>query len=339
LARTLYLHLGPAKTGTSAIQHTLSRHDGSVVLYPKAGLWGDGSHHNLVLNFFGDYERPEMVRQDADRLLEEIARQARESDRDLVISSEILAGRRNLGPLVDSLKHAIGSNIRVVLVVVLREHLERAASLYNQRVKDAVFAERRDPDAFLVEQPLRFCYASLLRRLAQTGFELVVLNYHPAQDCVARCLAVFGFAPERIPETAMRNVSLSRKALIATLAANRLSATRQDRVRFDAALHRISGRFVPSGVFFSGEAIARVRDVIAADRQFLRKAYAVKLPRRTRPKDANPLGIGEREFADIAAAVRELGTDGDRILEGARAYVRTAEPAAERIGAEKCEIS
>ena len=309
------------------------------MLYPKAGLWGDGSHHNLVLNFFGDYERPEMVRQDAARLLEEIRREARESDRDLVISSEILAGRRNLRQFVDALKRAVGAELRVVLVVVLREHLERAASLYNQRVKDAVFAERRDPDVFLVEQPLRFCYAALLRRLAQTGLELVVLNYHPAQDCVARCLAVFGFAPEQIPDTTMRNVSLSRKALIATLAANRLSETRQDRVRFDAALGKISGRFVPSEVFFGREAIARVRQVIASDRQFLRKEYGLQLPRRTRPKDANPLAISEHEFADIAAAMRGLDADADRILEGVRPYVRTSEPAAKRTGADDAEIS
>jgi len=182
LARTLYLHLGPAKTGTSAVQHILSRHDGSIVLYPRIGLWPDGSHHNLVLNFFGDYQRPDVVRQDPARLLAQIADEIRTSDRDVVISSEILAGRRNLPEFVAAMHTAIGEPCRVVLVVVAREHRERAASIYNQRVKDAVTSETRDPDAFLTESRESFCYGRLLRRLRKTDFELVVLNYHPAEN-------------------------------------------------------------------------------------------------------------------------------------------------------------
>ena len=53
MPRTLYLHVGPRKTGTSALQHILRNHDNSIVVYPKVGLWGDGSHHGLVFRFFG----------------------------------------------------------------------------------------------------------------------------------------------------------------------------------------------------------------------------------------------------------------------------------------------
>ncbi|MGH6876609.1 MAG: hypothetical protein ACREHV_04430 [Rhizomicrobium sp.] len=327
MTRTLFLHLGPAKTGTSAIQYVLGRHDGSIVLYPKVGLWSDGSHHNLVLNFFGDDTRPETIREDAGRLLARIGEESRRSDRDLVVSSEILAGRKNLGEFITALQSAIGGELRVVLVAVVREHLERAASLYNQRVKDAVFSERRDPDEFLLEHPERLCYANLLRRLKRTGFELAVLNYHPAEDLVARCLAQFGFSPGQIPQPPRRNVSLSRKALIATLVANRLSDAPEDRSRFDAGLRSISGRFASSEIFFGSEAIARVRRIISADRKFLRKEFGLQLPRRRLQLVNSPFVLNGDEFADIAAAMRDLGDNVNDILEALRLYVRVPLPA------------
>jgi hypothetical protein len=315
LPRTLYLHLGPAKTGTSAVQNILSHHDGSVVLYPRVGLWPDGSHHNLVLNFFGNYQRPDVIREDPGHLLARLGQEARASNRDLVISSETLAGHRNLGRFTAALQDAIGGQCRLVLVVVAREHRERAASLYNQRVKDAVTGETRDPDAFLTDRPERFCYGDLLRRLQKTGFELVVLNYHPAENFVARCLALFGFAPEQVPPVPRRNVSLGRLALIATLAANRALESREERARFDAALSRVSNRFAPGGILFGKPAIGAVRQVFAADRKFVRQHFEVRLPRPERPEQTNPFVISEQEFAALAAQMHELGDFGARIVE------------------------
>src|SRR5215469_18919344 len=103
LTRTLFLHVGPAKTGTSAVQHFLQRHDNSVVIYPKVGLWADGSHHNLVLNYFGEYARPELVREDPAKLIVRIGDEARGSTRDIVISSEVLAGRKDIAQFVAAL--------------------------------------------------------------------------------------------------------------------------------------------------------------------------------------------------------------------------------------------
>jgi hypothetical protein len=331
LARTLYLHLGPAKTGTSAVQHILSRHDGSVVLYPRVGLWPDGSHHNLVLNYFGDFHRPDVAREDRGRLLAQIGEAARASNRDIVISSEILAGRRNLSAFVSALQTAIGENCRVVLVVVAREHRERAASLYNQRVKDAVTGETRTPDEFLIDRPERFCYEDLLRRSQKSGFELVVLNYHPAGDFVARCLACFGFPPDLVPPAPRRNVSFGRIALVATLAANRIPEARQVRPAFDARLEHLADRFQPADVLFGRDAVARVRNAFGADRKFLRREFSLRLPRPEKPEQTTPFAISGQEFSDICAAIQELGDNWAPIREQLGAFVssgaRAAEPA------------
>jgi hypothetical protein len=320
--RTLYLHVGPAKTGTSAVQHILRNHDNSTIIYPKVGMWADGSHHNLVLNYFGDYARPEMVRENAESLFARIGEEARASDRDLLISSEILAGRRNLGEFVQALQKQLGGDpFRVEAVMVAREHFERAASLYNQRVKDAVSAEPRNPDAFLVEHAPRLCYANILRNLRRTGFEITVLNYHPAEHCVARVLRHLGFRRKRIPETPARNVSLSSKGLIATLAANRLGAP-QERERFVSALCRMPRFFAPSRFIFGPEAAAKAERTFAADREFLKKQFAVELPPPDLNAAARAFAIGEQDFADICAATQGLGDYGKAIRETVREYVK-----------------
>jgi hypothetical protein len=185
-----------------------------------------------------------------------------------------------------------------------------------------VLGETRDPDAFLIDHPDRLCYGHLLRRLRKSGFELVVLNYHPAENFVARFLALFGFAPEQIPAIPRRNVSLGRVALIATLAANRAADSRDDRTRFDAMLSRFSGRYASSHGFFTQNTVAEVRPILAADRRFLRQEFDVRLPRSVKPEKTNPFVISEQEFAEIAAATDELGAYGDRIHGQLRSFVQ-----------------
>ena len=324
MTRTLFLHLGPAKTGTSAVQHVLNGHDESVVCYPKVGLWPDGSHHNLVLNFFGNYRRPELIRQDADRLLARLGAAARQSRRNIVISSEALAGPRNLADFVVAVQNAVGEELRVVLVVVVREYFERAASLYNQRVKDPVTSERSDPDEFLTGQTWRFCYANFLRRLRSTGYELEAVNYHPADGCVARCLRTFGFPADRIPEAPIRNVSLSAKVLIALLAANRLAATPRERARLEGVLARMPNRSASSEMWFGRGASAKVQPVFDADREYLGQQFGILLPRVDVHKD-RPFVLHKDDLVDLETAMRHCGAFGDRALDIVARYVAPAE--------------
>jgi hypothetical protein len=326
LTRTLFLHIGPAKTGTSAVQDVLSRHDNSVVLYPKAGLWRDASHHGLVFNFFQKYTRRGIVREDADSLFAKIAEEARNSQRDLVISSEVLAGRFNLNDFVSALqRHLDPEPFRVELVLVVREHFERAASAYNQRVKDADIRERRDPDRFLAEQIGGLGYAGLLRRLEQTGFDITILSYHPAGDCVARLLGHLGFALDQICETPRINPSLSRKALIAVLAGNRVAPTRKDRKSIVSALRRMPDFNAPSRMIFGREALASADHKIALDRNFLQKRYGVSFGAPNPAIAENAFLIDQKDVDDIADATCELGNLGAAVREEVRRYLRYAE--------------
>jgi hypothetical protein len=322
LTRTLFLHVGPAKTGTSAVQHILQRHDNSVVIYPKVGLWADGSHHNLILNYFGEYNRPEVVREDPASLLARIGEEARGSNRDIVISSETLAGRKDVVGFSAALEREIGEPLRVELVVVVREHFERAASLYNQRVKDAVTGETRDPDVFLAAQARSLCYANLLKRLGQTGFALSILNYHPAENCVQRVLARFGFPQQPGSHYPIRNVSLSRPALVASLAANRVAGLPDERNNFTAAVRRLPGFDAAAESIFGTEAVLTVDRLFRKDRNFLLRHSEVEFQLPDFPQDRAPFGVNAAEFAYIREVAAKFGSFGEQIVGAARPYVR-----------------
>lgn len=322
MSRTLFLHIGPAKTGTSAVQHFLQRHDNSIVIYPKVGLWADGSHHNLILNYFGEYKRPEVVREDADGLLARIGEEARRSDRDIVISSEILAGRKDVVAFSTAVEKQVGEPLRVEIIAVVREHFERAASAYNQRVKDAVTGEKRDPDAFLAAHALGLCYANLLKRLRTTGFEICALNYHPAEDCVQRVLAKFGFRGESGPPYPVRNASLSRPALVATLAANRVAVSPDERNKFSAALRHMPGFYAPAGPIFGINAAFEADRRFAKDRDFLLRRFGIELQLPDFSGDRAPFVIDAEEFENIGKVASKFGSFGAKIIEAVRPYVR-----------------
>jgi hypothetical protein len=322
LTRTLFLHVGPAKTGTSAVQHVLRRHDNSIVIYPKVGLWADGSHHNLVLNYFGEFSRPEVVREDPADLLARIGQEARGSRRDIVISSEILAGRKNLAAFTEAIEREVGESLRIELVMVAREHFERAASLYNQRVKDAVTGETRDPDAFLGAHARGICYSNFLKRARKTSFGLSVVNYHPAEDCVQRVLSRFGFPHERAADQPSRNVSLGRAALVASLAANRAAGSREERERFAASLRRMPGFHTPAGFIFGTDAALQADQKFRKDRNFLLHRFDIEFSLPDFSQEPKPFGIDETEFGHISDIAARFGSYGERIIGAVRPYIR-----------------
>jgi len=327
LGRILYIHVGPPKTGTTAVQDVLRVHDNSVVIYPQAGRWAGISHHNLVFNFFRDFTRVQTVPEDIDTLFSRIAAEANGSEGNILISSEVLFGRKKAANFILALQSRLGHEFSAEILFVARDHFERAASVYNQRVKDAVFRETRDPDEFLTQQASELGYGPTLRRLQKTGLGLSVLNYHPAHDFVTRFLMHVGFAEGQIAPPRKRNVSLSTKALIATLAANRAAASPEARDRIVAALRKMRGSYAPSQFIFGAESVAAAEAEFAPDRAFLRDGFGIEFPTRSASCGDGAFCIGEEEYADIAAALSDLGAEGDKVRDCARAYVRPAEAA------------
>lgn len=321
--RKLYIHIGPPKTGTSAVQYILNTYPDKNVLYPNVGLWSDGAHHNLVLNYFEDFRRPEVIRGDIKFLFEQIGALARNSQQNIVISSEDLVGRLDL----DSFVHALLSNLNngdwtAEIVFVCREHFERTASLYNQMVKDFVSREPRLPDEYLRQQAKQLCYAPTLMRLQKGGFPLTILNYHPSKDFVPRFLTHVGFAGALSVKNESRNISLSPTGLIATLAANQLANSTEDRQRYFAAFEKAKWLFSPFHQIFSKDAMLDVEALFKQDRDFLQTEFGIVLPAPDLSTVQGKFFISNQELLEISDAARCLGAEGDALVSIARSYVK-----------------
>lgn len=320
--RRLFIHVGPPKTGTSAVQHIFRTHDDSSLIYPKVGLWADGAHHNLVFNFYQEFTHPQVVRSDASHLFAKIAEEARGRRGDILISSELLAGR-DVGPFIRALLACLGSDDWAPeILIVCREHFGTAASTYNQRVKDPVVFERRAPDDFLKEYAPQLVYRPIIERLRGSGMPMTALNYHPAGEFVDRFLRHVGFTKGEPVQNEHRNVSLSTKGLIATLAANNVARTIADRDRYFAALRRMRPFFAPSRFIFGSAAAEEADLVFHEDRRFLCEDLGVRLPTLESGDRQDMFFIDARELDDIRNAVRDLGSEGEAIIAFAGGYVR-----------------
>ena len=317
MTRRLYIHVGPRKTATSTIQRTLASSD-SVVLYPKAGLGLGGSgqahgHHGLVFGFFGEQENREA-------LLESFATECSQSERDIVISAEILENR-DIGAFVRALLARVDDVDQVELLFACREHFSRIASLYNHRTRRRNLKERRLPDEFLVECAAEVCYASLVQDLRQTGFPVTALNYHPSADWIDRFMTHVGFARNQIPAIESELVAFGPKMLVVCLAVKEIPSEWQ-RKSLQRALNRMPDTRAASGFIFGPDAAEFAERQFVADRQFLKDEFGIELVPPPPEARGNGLQIGEDEFADIAAVAKDFGADGQTVVDFARRFVR-----------------
>ncbi len=135
--RSLYLHIGTNKAGSSAIQRTLVAHEKTLraagLLYPRTGRVGSGAHH-LVSHVLGFSQgKPPTVRERGG--LENLGRKLidecdRRGCRSLVLSSEVFTNRGDIARVRDFL-----AGWDVNIVVYLRRHDHWWASCYGQGVR------------------------------------------------------------------------------------------------------------------------------------------------------------------------------------------------------------
>lgn len=327
MSRTLYVHVGPRKTATTTIQNFLSRHDNSVVTYPKVGLHPEGSHHNLVFTFFGEEHRcvGTPKRRGIHKLFREIAEQVASSDLPVVISSEELAPR-DVGRFINALLPHVGSEPHdVEVIVACREHFDRAASWYKMRMRVAGNGEQLySPGEFLTARAEEICYAPLIRRIRNAGFRVSALDYHPSDSWAARFLTHIGFDGGKLPEeVSKKQVGPGIKALIATLATNRVVRSKLKRRKYLKAFGKmVESRKTPSFIF-DQEAARKAERLFSEDRSFLLAEYGISIAPPDVQNMADMLYIDEAEFADLGEVAGHFGETGNRIMEAARQFVRS----------------
>ena len=193
-----------------------------------------------------------------------------------------------------------------MFIFVLREYYARAGSAYNQAVKDPFTSERRLPGRYLREEAAQFVYAARLQSFADLGAPVTPIAYEPGRDLVGRFLAHVGFPPERIPAAEARNVSLSVKGLVATLAVNRIATLRDRRTDLFAALRRQKGFYAPSRFLFDRASAQAVAPLFAADREALASRWKFAAPGLDLDAVEDEFRLDTREIDEIEATTAPL---------------------------------
>jgi len=232
MPRRLFVHVGPAKTGTTAIQSLFRDLADPALAYPAAGQWQDGSHNLLAFALQGAGHRGAVKVPPRDDLLPVVAAELAAAPRDALISSEGLSQPALYRQLLDGLGAAVAGFDQVIPILTLRHPLERAASDYNQRVKDAHYGETALPDIDLAGRIAAHRLCPLIAKWQQAAPEVRLLAYHPASSLVARFCTLVD-RPDLAPaEAPWKNRSLGGVGLALLLIGNRLLPDGPARHRF-----------------------------------------------------------------------------------------------------------
>lgn len=232
MTRRHVLHCGPPKTGTSALQAILRSTPPEGVFYPQTGQWDDGAHHLLAFALLGMTHRGTALIPALDDLIKALRDELADQSGTILLSSEHFTPE-TLPDLVD--KAGLGQSLSLVLS--LRHPLDRAASAFNQAVKDPVVGERRLPDAFLREEAEQMALRPMIEAWSALPWPVTWVSYHPASSLVPRLLNASGISHPGLspPRT---NRSISGPGLVGLFAAHRMGLDPTRREALSQALRQ-----------------------------------------------------------------------------------------------------
>lgn len=144
--RVLLLHAGAHKTGSTSLQESFATAEEELssagILYPKSGRIATG-HHNIAWGLMGDERFDHAV-----GFLEELRFELRREDspKVLISSEDFECLYRKPDELARLNEVVLDCGYEPLVVLVLREPSEYAASLYTELVKHGLQEER---DAFM----------------------------------------------------------------------------------------------------------------------------------------------------------------------------------------------
>ncbi|MEO0751882.1 MAG: hypothetical protein AAFY25_08765, partial [Pseudomonadota bacterium] len=219
---TLYIHIGPTNTGTTALQTFLDKAAPTGLRFATTGQWGKSGQHYLAMALAG--HQMFLGRSvPTDETIAQFDAEMREARTDVIVSSEAF------GALIfqdkaypAQLKAHLGDHFSSVLFIfTLRHPMARAASFYKHLVCTAVHGLDLSPRQFLERDHLSFMLDPYLRLMDEAQIAYQTIHYEPSKSFVPRFLSSIGH-PLDDYQMEMENVSQSDTVLAAMLCVNRL---------------------------------------------------------------------------------------------------------------------
>ncbi|GAB2695548.1 hypothetical protein [Aliiglaciecola aliphaticivorans] len=263
MSRKLFIHLGPSKTGTSAIQGFFRDNSSNTIIYPETGRWPDGSHHKLAFAFEGKNRHGLINIPSWTDLTTELEREIATSQKNVLISSEV-SSVKFVKALIALLKQY---KFEINLILSVRNPIERAASAYNQHVKDEVVGLTEMPDEFLLGRKTDFNFRPLYEKWLALNLPIIVIPYKSERPLIERFSSAVNAEVDLFHTEKRPNKSMGGAALIAILISNKLSKNEQQRrLFFDQIRQDSSFKIWGSGSFpFSDKAISDFYKTIQPD--------------------------------------------------------------------------
>lgn len=263
MKRKLYIHVGPSKTGTSAIQKFFRDEEVNSILYPKTGQWPDGSHHKICFSFHEKKQYGPINIPAWEKVLSNLREELSSSSQNVLISTEAATL-----PFVRLLMSELADyNFDIILIMVARNALERAASAYNQSVKDAVIGTSEEADNYLLGQSKAFRFKPYYENWKSLNLPIHVLPFKGEKPLVERFCHSVGVDYYHTIEEKKVNTSMSGVALLALLIANRLLNNEEQKRNFFTQLRNNKRIAIWKGASFpfSPDACAEFDKIIKPD--------------------------------------------------------------------------
>jgi len=332
--RVCYIHMGPAKTGTSSIQWFLKENRTELLKYgyfvPESGT-NHGAHDPIVRKLCGQElpDQQQSVAAKFTRALDEMPPEA------VVISSEALDGLLRTRDYAEAFFNRMGQlNLKPKLVLFPRNQSQLINSCYSQVVR--AFRQAEPFEAFVQGVTQHFRYSPLIELADTYDVELIPCPFTGetiAHGVVPEFLQAIGVDPSQFRDTNVRRneaagpftVSVARRVLRSIVSTGKqLKWLQAVRCRAKLATYLKERRLADAGYCGLTTALARhiERELQSDNNAFAQRVwgrpwteiFAADVHREFTPNDFAMCKPDESTEQLLSRAVREMTTIVEEIV-------------------------
>lgn len=287
--KTIFLHIGIEKTGTTSIQAFFNENRGALqekgLLYPDLSTFSKFKSHShshshsvltsAIMKSSNRVNIPEEIKENvkASDILTSIKDQVL-TDESIFISSEHLSSRLNIQDIV-VLKNEVQThlpNYKIKIVICLRRQDQLFKSSYSTMIKSGTTKSLDEYYDEALNRSPYFDYKTMLKNWEMTfGFDnLIIYSFDEAKEIgvITKILSVIGFCHDVDESRYVFNESLSNMTNIAGAAINKDGDNRQRKLNLLSKLtNSLEGQLIEQ------EKICSITQRYYVDNSYIAKFY------------------------------------------------------------------